>query len=180
MRYLIVLLLGWFTCYPVAAQNQAKGNSAGKDEKTYILVANKINTDFNYKLLDDFEQSFSALIKENNSRELVFNPVNGKYHYYKFIATYKARGISPESDSVKPEQTFHNILIIKTDDQQKIVDGYEFVLEWNEKPLSYPLFRMKASDLTLQEGLSLKQLNLKRVTDNTDFDSDGKIKLSSW
>jgi hypothetical protein len=39
---------------------------------------------------------------------------------------------------------------------------------------------MKASDLTLQEGLSLKQLNLKRVTDNSDFDSDGKIKLSSW
>ncbi|WP_333626197.1 hypothetical protein [Sphingobacterium siyangense] len=180
MRYLIVLLLGWFTCYSVAAQNQAKGNSAGKDEKTYVLVANKINTDFNYKLLDDFEQSFSALIKENNSRELVFNPVYGKFHYYKFIATYKARGISPDSDPAKPEQTFHNILIIKTDDQQKIVDGYEFVLEWNEKPLSYPLFRMKSSDLTLQEGLSLKQLNLKRVVDNTDFNEDGKIKLSGW
>ncbi|WP_426790723.1 hypothetical protein [Sphingobacterium sp. WOUb80] len=180
MRYLIVLLLSCFCCYAVLGQNQAKGNSAGKDEKTYVLVANKINTDFNYKLLDDFENSFSALIKENNSRELVFNPVNGKYHYYKFIATYKARGISPESDSAKPEQTFHNILIIKTDDQQKIVDGYEFVLEWNEKPLSYPLFRMKATDLTLQEGLSLRQLNLQRVTDNTDFDSDGKIKLSSW
>jgi hypothetical protein len=71
-------------------------------------------------------------------------------------------------------------LIIKTDDQQKIVDGYHFVLEWSEKPLSYPLFRMKAADLPLKEGLSLKQLNLKRVTDNTDFDSDGKIKLSSW
>jgi len=111
MRYLIVLLLGWFTCYSVAAQNQAKGNSAGKDEKTYILVANKINTDFNYKLLDDFEQSFSALIKENNSRELVFNPINGKYHYYKFVSTYKARGISPDGDPAKPEQTFHNILI---------------------------------------------------------------------
>ncbi|MFE2863093.1 hypothetical protein [Sphingobacterium multivorum] len=27
--------------------NQAKGNSVGKDEKTYVLVANKINTDFN-------------------------------------------------------------------------------------------------------------------------------------
>ncbi len=39
---------------------------------------------------------------------------------------------------------------------------------------------MKAADLPLKEGLSLKQLNLKRVTDNTDFDSDGKIKLSSW
>jgi len=26
--------------------NQAKGNSANKDEKTYVLVANKINTDF--------------------------------------------------------------------------------------------------------------------------------------
>ncbi len=180
MRYLIVLLLSWFTCYSAAAQNQAKGNSAVKDEKTYVLVANKINTDFNYKLLDDFEQSFSALIKENNSRELVFNPINGKYHYYKFVATYKARGILPDSDPAKPEQTFHNILIIKTDDQQKIVDGYHFVLEWGEKPLSYPLFRIKSTGGPLQEGLSLKQLNLKRVTDNTDFDSDGKIKLSSW
>ena len=47
MRYLIVRLLSWFTCYSAAAQNQAKGNSAGKDEKTYVLVANKINTDFN-------------------------------------------------------------------------------------------------------------------------------------
>ncbi len=47
MRYLIVLLLSYFCGYPVLGQNQAKGNSAGKDEKTYILVANKINTDFN-------------------------------------------------------------------------------------------------------------------------------------
>jgi len=179
MRYLIVLLLSCFCCYSVLGQDQAKGNNAGKVEKTYVLVANKINTDFNYKLLDDFEQSFSALIKENNSRELLFNPINGKYHYYKFVATYKARGISPDNNSAKSEQTFHNILIIKTDDQQKIVDGYHFVLEWSEKPLSYPLFKMKATGLTLQEGLSLKQLNLKRVMDNTDFDGDGKMKLSS-
>ncbi|TWI17192.1 hypothetical protein [Sphingobacterium siyangense] len=178
MRYLIVLLLVWFSCYSAAAQNQAKDNLATKDEKNYILVTNKINTDFNYKMLDDFENSFADLIKENNSRELVFNPVNGKYHYYKFVATYKARGISKDSDAARPEQTFHNILIIKTDDYQKIVDGYHFVLEWGEKPLSYPLFRVKATDLTLQEGLSLKQLNLKRAMDNTDFDGDGKIKLS--
>jgi|GEM_PF-205105 hypothetical protein len=178
MRYLIALLLGWLTCYSAAAQNQAKDNPAGNDEKNYVLVTNKINTDFNYKLLDDFEETFSGLIKENNSRELVFNPVNGKYHYYKFVATYKARGIYPDGDPAKPEQTFHNILILKTDDYQKIVDGYHFVLEWSEKPLSYPLFRVKATDLTLQEGLSLKQLNLKRVMDNIDFDNDGKIKLS--
>jgi len=178
MRYLIVLLLGWFSCYSAAAQNQAKDNPATNDEKNYVLVTNKINTDFNYKMLDDFENSFADLIKENNSRELVFNPVNGKYHYYKFVATYTARGISKDSDAARSEQTFHNILIIKTDDYQKIVDGYHFVLEWNEKPLSYPLLRVKATDLTLQEGLSLKQLNLKRVMDNTDFDGDGKIKLS--
>jgi len=108
MRYLIVLLLGWFSCYSAAAQNQAKDNPATKDEKNYILVTNKINTDFNYKMLDDFENSFADLIKENNSRELVFNPVNGKYHYYKFVATYKARGISKDSDAASPEQTFHN------------------------------------------------------------------------
>ncbi|MDR0262538.1 MAG: hypothetical protein LBJ04_04865 [Sphingobacterium sp.] len=179
MRYLIVLLLGWFACYSAEAQNQQKDNPTGKVEKTYVLVANKINTDFNYKMLDDFEDTFLGLIKENNSRELVFNPINGKYHYYKFVATYKARGISPDNDPAKPEQTFHNILIIKTDDQQKIVDGYHFVLEWSEKPLSYPLFRVKATDLTLQEGLALKQLNLKRVMDNTDFNDEGKIKLSS-
>lgn len=178
MRYLIVLLLGWVTCYPAAAQNQQKDIPAGKEEKNYVLVANKINTDFNYKLLDDFEDTFLGLIKENNSRELIFNPINGKYHYYKFIANYKARGISRDSDPAKPEQTFHDILIIKTDDYQKIVDGYHFVLEWGDKPLSYPLFRVKAAGLTLQEGLSLKQLNLKRVTDDTDFDNDGKIKLS--
>ncbi len=124
MRYLIVLLLGWFTCYSASAQNPTQGNSADKVEKTYVLVANKINTDFNYKMLDDFEDTFLGLIKENNSRELIFNPINGKYHYYKFVATYQARGISPDSGPTKPEQTFHNILIIKTDDQQKIVDGY--------------------------------------------------------
>lgn len=178
MRYLVVLLLGLFSCYSAVAQNQLKGSPAGNDEKTYVLVTNKINGDFNYKLLDDFEQAFSALIKENNSRELIFNPINGKYHYYKFIATYKAKGFSPDPADVKPEQTFHNILIIKTDDQQKIIDGYHFVLEWGEKPVSYPLFRIKAKGITLQDGLSLKPLNLKRVMDDTDFDSDGKIKLS--
>jgi len=178
MRYLVVLLLGLFTCYSAVAQNQAKDNPAGNSEKTYVLVTNKINGDFNYKLLDNFEQAFSGLIKENNSRELIFNPINGKYHYYKFVAAYKARSIAPNSDPAKPEQTFHNILIIKTDDYQNIVDGYHFVLEWSEKPLSYLLFKIKSTGLTLQEGLSLKQLNLKRVMDDTDFDGEGKIKLS--
>ncbi len=178
MKYLIVLLLSCLYCYSVLGQNQAKGDRSGKDEKTYVLVANKINTDFNYELLDDFEENFSGLIKQNNSRELIFNPINGKYHYYKFVATYKARSISSDSNPAKPEQTFHNILIIKTDDYQKIVDGYHFVLEWSEKPLSYPLFRVNSTGLTLQDGLSLKPLNLKRVMDDTDFDSDGKIKLS--
>ncbi len=178
MKYLIIVLLSCFYGYSVHAQSQTQGNSAGKDAKTYVMVANKLNTDFNYKLLDNFEQSFSDLIAENNSRELIFNPVNGKYHYYKFIATYKARGISPNSDPAKPEQTFHNILILKTDDQQKIVDGYHFVLEWAEKPLSYPLFKISTTGIPLQEGLSLKQLNLKRVVDSADFGDDGKIKLA--
>ena len=179
MKYLIIVLLSCFCGYSASAQSQTQGSSTGQDAKTYVMVANKLNTDFNYKLLDNFEQSFSDLIAENNSRELIFNPIGGKYHYYKFIATYKARGISPNSDPAKPEQTFHNILILKTDDQQKIVDGYHFVLEWAEKPLSYPLFKVNSAGIPLQEGLSLKQLNLKRVTDNSDFDSDGKIKLSS-
>ena len=34
MRYLVVLLLGLFTCYSAVAQNQAKGDRSGKDEKT--------------------------------------------------------------------------------------------------------------------------------------------------
>jgi len=178
MKYLIIVLLSCFCGYSASAQSQTQGSSTGQDAKTYVMVANKLNTDFNYKLLDNFEQSFSDLISENNSRELIFNPVNGKYHYYKFIATYKARGISPNNDPAKPEQTFHNILILKTDDQQKIVDGYHFVLEWGEKPLSYPLFKISTTGISLQEGLSIKQLNLKRVLDSADFGDDGKIKLA--
>jgi len=47
----------------------------------------------------------------------IFDPVSGHYTYYQFIATFKGHSFQ------EADKDFHDILIIKTDKENKIVDA---------------------------------------------------------
>jgi hypothetical protein len=160
-----------FSCF---AQNRIK---------FYKLRLVTHNADFNYKKLQNFDDISNA--------KSAFKPVtSGKFTVYKFIATFKGLGYwvpkgQTKLDSVDNHEhdkdgylilskeelkemnkllTFHDILIIKTNSKNEIVDAFQYTLEWADPSLTYDLFRSKTKYQKLNDGLSIQKLKFHRMS----------------
>lgn len=120
-----LVLLTFFIGAPLFAQ-----------EKEYKLIARTENADFNYQALRCIDT-----ISTNDEREKIFNPVKGRYTVYVFMSTYNGLSYTNE------EKEFHDILIIKTGNRKKILDAYQYTLEWAEPPYSNDLYRASGKRL---------------------------------
>ena len=146
----------------------------------YRLKSVVKNADFNYKKLENFDD-----ISDVKS---AFIPVKqGKYAIYTFIATSKGRAFwvpegrksldslekldkdkvdekrysiltKEELKQMNKLETSHDILIIKTNLKNEIIDAYQYTLEWAEPQLSYDLFRSTNKNQKLTNGLSIEKL----------------------
>jgi hypothetical protein len=155
-RALLIILTGIIQYLPASAQT-----------KEYKLLSKSELSNFNYKALDH--------INTYDDRTKVFKPVKGKFTVYTFIADF--RGISRHREEID----FHDILIVKTDKSGKILDAYQYTLEWGEMPLTFDLFRSKAKNISLTNGLSLDDLMLERVWYDEVIDKTSKKKeLFCW
>ena len=142
--------------------------------KIYILKKKAINADFNYSGLNDMESYIMDTIKTANVMP-VFEPINGQFDYYQFIATFK--GESYEGGI----KDFHDILIIKTDKENKIIDAFQYTLEWAESPIQYDLFKSSVNNVILTNDLDIKLLKFRRTYsydgDDMELSENGVIKL---
>ncbi len=167
--------------------------------KIYKLKSIANNADFNYKKLEHFDDILNL--------ESAFIPVKkGKHKVYTFIATFKDFGLwlpdekkmsdSLVKDSVdangyriltkeeerrfNQKETFHDILIVKTNSQNIILDAFQYTLEWAEPPMSYDLYRSNIKNQKLTNRLSIRKLRLNKKEDGekADFlDEDGLVFL---
>jgi hypothetical protein len=165
---------------------------AQSKKQVYKLKSVIQNADFDYEKL----QNFDAISEIQEA----FKPVkNGEYTVYTFIATFKGLGIwPPEEDNYKVDkdgyriltkgeikqmnklETFHDILIVKTNSKNEIIDAYHYTLEWAEPELSYDLFRSTTKNQKLTNGLSIDKLKFYRTQigrDKEPLDEKGIIKL---
>jgi len=115
--------------------------------KEYKLITKTEGADFNYKGLKHIDD-----IKTREARRNIFNPIKGKFTVYVFMTTYK--GLS--FDNI--EKDFHDILIVKTNKEQKIIDAYQHTLEWAELLYSFDLYRTSVKGLTLTNQFSIDKL----------------------
>ena len=122
--------------------------------KEYNLISIDSNADFNYQAL--------KYIDTTGERRNIFIPVKGQYTVYTFIANYKGWSFHEPG-----EIEIHDILIIKTNKHNKILDAYQYTLEWAEMPLSYDLYKSKAKGQLLTDRFPIDKLQLHRV----NFDS---------
>jgi hypothetical protein len=77
-------------------------------------------------------------------------------------------------------ETFHDILIVKTNSKNEIIDAYQYTLEWAEPELSYDLFRSTIKNQKLTNGLSIEKLKFYRTQknhENEPLDEKGIIRL---
>jgi hypothetical protein len=141
------------------ATNENKATELN-ETKLYILKKQTNNSDFDYSKLDGIDDDF-GLFKKPKKISTAFEPVNGKYNYYQFIATFKGSSYNDGSGTII--KNFNDILIIKTNDENKIIDAYQYTLEWAEPPFQYDVFKLTAKNLILSNNFKIENLKLKRT-----------------
>jgi hypothetical protein len=131
--------------------------------KEYKLISRTENADFNYNSLTFIDTS-----RTRETRRSAFNPVKGKNTVYVFTATYKGLSFT------NTEKVFHDILIVKTDSKQNVIDAYQYTLEWAELPFSFDLYKATAKGFTLINQLSIKDFKFRRTDYYEETDKELK------
>lgn len=158
----------------------SKKDSATKlnETKIYTLKKQTENSDFNYAKLDDIEGNKMDTLNVRNLMP-VFEPVSGQYIYYQFLSTFVGEAYNPDGPPLFKD--FHDILIIKTDSENKIVDAYQYTLEWAKRPLQYDIFKSSIKNIRLTNSMDISELNFIRTyswsEDNKELEEKGIIKL---
>jgi hypothetical protein len=133
--------------------------------KIYKLKKQTKYSDFNYRKLADIDSNIKDTLNLRNLMP-IFEPSKGHYNYFQFIATFKGEAYNGGEGTLIKD--FHDILIIKTDDNNKILDSYQYTLEWAEPPCQFDLFKSKKTSFELTDNLDIEKLELTR----TDYYSD--------
>lgn len=175
------LLAFWFACQSPQLQVVYQSNKSDTatqlgDPQMYYLKKKAIHADFPYNKLDDLNSAFDKL--KVTERASVFSPVVGQYNYYQFLSTFRGERLVFPGENLPPIIDFHDILIIKTDDEDHIIDAYHYTTEWAEYPLDYDLFRLSQTGLLLKDGLDIQDLKLKRIFQWSTSDKDKYLNAS--
>jgi hypothetical protein len=76
---------------------------------------------------------------------------------------------------------FHDILIVKTDNENKIIDAYQYTLEWAEPPLQNDVYKSSIKNISLTNNMEIKQLKFRRTIswndNNKVLNESGVLKL---
>ncbi len=139
----------------IFASTQSDTATERNETKVYKLKKKATNSDFDYSKLDDFDNNTNDTLNLKNLM-LIFDPIPGLYNYFQFIATFKGYSIQ------NVEKDFHNILIIKTDSKNTIIDAYLYTLEWAEPPLQLNLYKSDMKNVKLKDNLEISELKMTR------------------
>ncbi len=156
-----------------------KDTATGINEtKIYKLKKKTINSDFDYLKLEDIDGNIKDTL---NLKSLmpIFEPINGQFTFYQFLATFKGEAYNGDGPTLIKD--FHDILIIKTDNKNKVIDAYQYTLEWAEPPLQFDLYKSDCVNLILKTDLDISSLKLTRKDFWDDKDrvhnESGRLKL---
>jgi hypothetical protein len=119
--------------------------------KHYFLIDSFPNADFNYSNIDRID-SFSTIAID--SVRSVFNPIIGQFTVFQFIAEFNGLAYG------NVIETFHDVLIIKINQDRKIIDAFQYTLEWGEMPVSYDLYELSKDSITLEDKMELNRLEM--------------------
>ena len=131
-----------------------------KERKIYRLKKQATSSDFNYTKLNNIDDNLKDTLNLRNIMP-VFEPVDGQYKYFQFMATCKGEGYNADGPPLIKD--FHDILIIKTDPTNIILDAYHYTIEWGEIPCQYDVYKISAKNVVLTDSFQLQELNLLRT-----------------
>jgi hypothetical protein len=133
MRFLVVIFVFLFST-TIFAQGEFK------------LIKKAENADINY---------LTAKRAYGNLQD--FQPVKGQYTVYLFMKEFE--GVAKDIGIMK----FHDLIILKTDKNNIILDGYYYRLEWGEGPM---IFRTYTENIKLENNLKVSELEFDNECDD--------------
>ena len=119
------------------------------DEKClpYYLYSVTQNSDINYDMISKIDSFPMGKAKLNNE----FYPVSGNYTVARFLSFSYGNGMESSFET-------NNVLILKIDKDQRIVDGYLYCLQWAEMPVSTALLRISNNNVKIKNKRSISSL----------------------
>ena len=139
--------------------------------KVYKLIDSSKASDINY-------EAIISMKKQNPGVKLldhVFNTLKGKYKVYRFMASYT--GISGMSNE---EKEFHDIIIVKTNEANKVIDAYMYNLDFSDPPSMNAIYRRTSKNIYLNDKMSISDFKFTRphYFDSEDIELNEKAELS--
>ena len=148
-----------------------------KGVRYQLLDIHKMS-DFNYQGIDSLDHSSKAGIW---LLDHVFNVVDGDYTVYRFI-NHDRGVLFDDSDTMD----IYNLIILKTDENNLIIDGFHYSLTNPEMPLTCKLYRITHQQ-KMSKNIDIRALLFKRkqflinkeddICDSTDLFFDAEIIL---
>lgn len=121
----------------------------------YQLVSVKKRADINYLTIKNIN-SFSAVY---NDIFEAFKPIKGTFTVYTFIKEFEGTSKQYfESENPDTLIKLHNILIIKTNEKDEILDAFHYLMENCERPGQSNLFRTFVTEKNITDIKTLTDL----------------------
>lgn len=121
----------------------------------FRLLSKHKKSDINYvnlKHINQFIPDYDTIID-------AFQPVKGQYIVYLFVKEFLGESIefmdSEHPDTLVP---FHDLIVLKTNSDQLILDAFYYRAEWAEPPNQFMLFRASADAIYLEDQLPIPKL----------------------
>lgn len=128
----------------------------GERQIIYQILEIHDKSDLNNDLIEQYLKNSRLW----GSREEVFDlfrPEKGEHKTIMFMAPFEGIGYEGEVD------IFHDIMILKVDKDNRVLDGLQYTLEWAEPPLSCDLYRVTKRGEKLKKGLDVSALQFKAI-----------------
>jgi hypothetical protein len=132
-------------------------------QKEYILLDKTSSADIDRSFILRLDKAPRGLPMLDS----LFKPVKGAYTVYRFLATFRGKSYTGQ------EKEFHDLLLVKTDDNSKVIKAYHYTLEWAEMPLEQDMYISTSKDLFLKNGLTIDAFSFERPWYD---DADKKLK----
>ncbi len=132
-------------------------------EKIYQLTEIQKNSDFDEDFIKNIDSHAVPYPKDGNFMMGTLKTKKGIYTIYRFVHAY----ISSYHEEPQNKVIFHDFVMIKADARGKILDAYQYTMEWQDSP-SARLLRLGNPWVFLKQGLKLNDLKF-RYAGQTDF-----------
>lgn len=144
----------------------------------FKLVDTKKNSDINYLTI----KNINSLGHIDEEMLQNFKPVKGQYTTYTFIKEFIGYSVDGFDVESYKEVQMHDIIVLKTNSDNIILDGFYYRLEWREVPSQSMIFRVFAQGVKLKNNLKVSELEMYNEWEvyNPDGSSESELRKLDW